>query len=171
MKLTCDFCKTEYCTDVHPNSSVRCAICGHTWIVPPQTRKNSLLVFIAALCALLAATVFSVVVIAHHQASTEKNKPLVAAVTKVDSVVDAAGVSHFVVSGYVLNQSTEIYGVPDLLIVSLGDDGRVISQQKFMPSATLLDSGARVEFKHTLTAPTTGVKKITAKLDGVGDDI
>ena len=91
-------------------------------------------------------------------------RPLVATITNIRSVIDASGVSHFVVSGRVTNQSAEIYGVPDLIIVSRDDTGAEITRQKFMPSATLLDSGASVDFSHTLSAPSDGVKKITVEL-------
>ena len=54
--------------------------------------------------------------------------------------------------------------MPDLIIVSRDDTGAEITRQKFMPSATLLDSGASVDFSHTLSAPSDGVKKITVEL-------
>ncbi len=165
MKIVCDFCKTEYALDNFPASPVRCAVCGHTWVVQRARRKNAWMLFLASICALLSALVFSFVLVSRHQiARHQEMTPLVATVTSVDSVIDAAGTPHFVVHGTVVNRSTEIYGVPDLIIVSLGENGNIIARQKFMPSATLLDAGESVEFTHTLSTPTAGVKQIKAKL-------
>lgn len=123
--------------------------------------------FFAALCALLSAIIFTVVVVVHHQVNNTENQPLVAKVTNIETTTDDAGITHLVVSGTITNQSTEIYGVPDLIIVSHGADGNVIAQQKFMPSATLLDSGTSVNFRHTLSVPVAGVKRVSAKLYGL----
>ncbi len=144
---------------------VQCAVCGHEWVISPASRRGAWLTFIAAATAALAAIVFSIAVITRHQARAAADaRPLVATITNIRSVIDASGVSHFVVSGRVTNQSAEIYGVPDLIIVSRDDTGVEITRQKFMPSATLLDSGASVDFSHTLSAPSDGVKKITVEL-------
>lgn len=165
MKAVCDFCKTEYSIDASMRGRVRCAVCSHEWIVSPESRRGAWLMFIAAATAALSAIVFSIAVITRHQArAAAAARPLVATVTDIHSVIDAAGTSHFVVSGRVTNQSSEIYGVPDLIIVSRDENGAEIARQKFMPSATLLDSGASVDFSHTLSAPSTGVKKITVEL-------
>ena len=144
---------------------VQCAVCGHEWVISPASRRGAWWTFIAAATAALAAIVFSIAVITRHQARAAADaRPLVATITNIRSVIDASGVSHFVVSGRVTNQSAEIYGVPDLIIVSRDDTGAEITRQKFMPSATLLDSGASVDFSHTLSAPSDGVKKITVEL-------
>lgn len=165
MKAICDFCKTEYNLDSGTRGHVQCAICGHEWIISPASRRGAWLTFIAALTAGLAAIVFSVAVVTRHRVrAAADSRPLVAVVTDIRSVIDASGVSHFVVSGRVTNQSAEIYGVPDLIIISRDAAGNEIARQKFMPSATLLDSGASVDFSHTLSAPGDGVKKITVEL-------
>lgn len=164
MNTTCNFCKTEYTLDAAPAAPVQCALCGNTWTVVVPKRKNSWLVLIAALCALLAAAVFAFVIITRHQVTHVKNNPLVAQISGIHTVVDAFGVSHFVVSGRITNQSDEIYGVPDLLIVSHDDAGNIVAQQKFMPVVTLLDIGETAEFSHTLSASTSGVKKVTVEL-------
>ena len=67
MKIKCDFCKTEYSTDCAASSLVKCAVCGNVWNVAIPARKNAWLVFFASVCALLAAIVFAVVVVAHHK--------------------------------------------------------------------------------------------------------
>ena len=170
MKITCDFCKTEYSLDRAPGAPVRCAICGHVWHAAAPRPRGAFLLVIAAVTALLAAIVFAVVAITHHNAAAAASKPLVATVTEISTTTDDAGVSHFVVRGTVVNQSGDIYGMPDLIVTSRDADGNPITHQKFMPSATLLDAGDRVEFTHTLAAPTTGVKKITVELADMGDD-
>ncbi len=162
MKIKCDFCKTEYNLDRMPSSPVKCAVCGYEWTVMGQPRKNSWLMFFAALCALLSAIIFTVAVIAHHQAKKANRGPLIANVLNVETTTDENGLLHVVVNGVIKNVSNEIYGVPDLIIVSTDDDGRVLAQQKFMPSATLLDSGASVNFSHILSTQPAGVKKISA---------
>lgn len=165
MKAICEFCKTEYNLDASTRGRVRCALCGYEWVLSPAARRGAWLTFIAAATAALAAIVFSIAVITRHQAqAAAASRPLVATITDIHSVIDASGVSHFVVSGRVINQSADIYGVPDLIIVSRDENGTEITRQKFMPSATLLDSGASVDFSHTLAASSDGVKKITVEL-------
>ena len=165
MKITCDFCKTEYNTPVRSGGVVRCAICGNSWTVAAPARNNSFLMFFASLCALLSAIVFVVAVIVTQKSDTTKDKPLIAQVTGHDIVVDDNGVRKLVVSGTVKNQTMEIYGVPDLLIILRDGAGRVISHQKFMPTATLLDAGGETLFKHVLSAPVTAdIKSIDVEL-------
>ncbi|MDR2412927.1 MAG: hypothetical protein LBD50_01815 [Rickettsiales bacterium] len=164
MKITCDFCKTEYSVGRAPVAPVQCAVCGHVWTVARQARGHTFLVFAAAVCALLAAAVFSFAIIINHRAESLKKKPLAAHISEVHSVIDAFGAPHFVVSGKVINRSEKIYGVPDLVITSRDDAGNIVAQQKFMPSATLLDAGEEVKFSHTLSASSESVKKITVEL-------
>ena len=164
MKIKCDFCKTEYSVDGVASTPVKCAICGHTWTVASVPRKNTWLMFFASLCALLSAIIFTVAVIIQHQARTAKRGPLIAEIIGLESTTDDAGTTHVVVNGAITNVSDSIYGVPDLYIVSTDDAGRVLSKQKFMPSATLLDAGATVKFNHILAPQPAGVKKISAHL-------
>lgn len=164
MKIKCDFCKTEYAMDKHPSAPVKCAVCGNVWRVAEPPKKNSWLLFFAALCALLSAIMFTVVAITHHQIKNANRGPLIATVTSVDTATDENGGQHLVVSGTVENISDEIYGVPELIIVSSDENGKILAQQKFMPSATLLDAGTSVSFVHTLAQQPLGVKKISAHL-------
>ncbi len=164
MKIKCDFCKTEYNIDSVPNTPVKCAICGHTWRVVIENRKNAWLMFFASLCALLSAIIFTIAVITQHQAKKATMGPLIASVENITTSTDESGVKHIVVNGTVTNVSDQIYGVPDLLIISSDENGKVLAQQKFMPSATLLDAGASVKFNHMLAQQPYGVKKISAKL-------
>lgn len=164
MKVKCDFCKTEYAPGSLTAGVVKCAVCGHEWSVTRPAHRSSWLMFFASLCALLSAVIFTVAVITHHQAKNADRGPLVATVTNVAPTTDENGVSRIVVTGQIENISGDIYGVPDLIIVSLDDKGNVLARQKFMPSATLLDAGAVVEFSHVLSPQPSGVKKISAQL-------
>lgn len=165
MKITCDFCKTEYTMTARPGTPVRCAICGNSWTVAAPARKNAFLMFFASLCALLSVIIFVVAVVVTHRPNPEKDAPLVARITGHDVVTTEDGVRHLVVSGTVHNQTSDIYGMPDIMIVLSDADGRIISQQKFMPSATLLDAGATSDFKHVLSAPVTSkIKSIDVRL-------
>jgi len=168
MKIKCDFCKTEYSVDKTPTTPVKCAVCGHVWTVATPSRRGAWMMFIVSLCALLSAGVFATAVIVRSKLENANKQPIVAQITDIKTVTDNNGVPHFVVRGAIINQSTEIYGVPDLVVVSRDESGREIARQKFMPSATLVESGASVEFNHVLGTTTDGVKKITVELQ-MGD--
>jgi len=164
MKTICNFCKTEYTLNSVPASPVQCAVCGHIWNIQIPRRKNSFLVFIAALCALLAAIIFTFVVITKYHSENVKKNPLVAKISQINTMVDESGIQRFVVNGFVANKSKEMYGVPNLLIVSRDDNGNILEKQKFMSPATLLVSGDMAPFSHILSVPTAGVRKITVEL-------
>lgn len=167
MKVKCDFCKTEYNTDGVVSGAVKCAVCGHMWTVAAPSRRNTWLMFFASLCALLSAIIFTIAVITQYQAKNAVRGPLVASVSGVETTTDENGVSRIVVTGTIENISGDIYGVPDLVIVSADDKGNVLARQKFMPSATLLDAGGVVSFSHILSPQPAGVKKISAQLMGM----
>ena len=165
MKITCDFCKTEYNVASRPGADVRCAICGNTWTVPAPARKNAFLMFFASLCALLSVIVFVVAVVVTHKPDPNRDAPLVARVTGHEVVTTDDGVRHLAVSGMVINQTADIYGMPDVMIVLRDADGREITHQKFMPTATLIDAGAVSNFRYTLAAPvSSNIKSIDARL-------
>lgn len=164
MKVKCDFCKTEYNLNNISGTAVKCAVCGNEWVPILPQRKNSWLMFLAALCALMSAIIFTVAVITQHQAKNANRGPLVVNVSAVETITDENGKQQIVVNGTVTNISDDVYGVPDLIIISSDDKGNILAQQKFMPSATLLDSGDSVNFKHILGKQPFGVKKISAKL-------
>lgn len=164
MKIKCDVCKTEYSLPNTSGGPVRCAICGNVWRCPGTTNKNSLMIFFASLCALLAATVFAVAVIITSRHNDPKKMPLVATLANVSSVVDDSGANRLVVNGTVTNRSDDIYGLPDLIVISYDANGNPLSRQRFMPSATLLDAGQTVRFSHTLSGDIAGVKKVTVEL-------
>ena len=131
-------------------------------------RRNAFLTFFAALCALISAIVFAVVVIVSRHPGDEELRPLVARVSQIRTTADAAGVAHLTVDGVVVNQSNDIYGVPDLIIISRDENGNEIARQKFMPSATLLEPGAEASFSHTLAAPAAGVYRVTIEMPDIG---
>ena len=164
MKIKCNFCKTEYTLSKIPAMPVKCAICGHTWMVKTPARRNQLFVFLAALCALLSAVIFSIVVVTHYRKSPDKD-PLVASIIKTELAPDGNGVNHFIVSGILENRTEEIYGAPNLIIETFdADDKPINTPETFNPPVTLLDAGARAVFVYTLRAPSVGVKKINVKL-------
>ena len=92
MKTVCDFCKTEYTLDAVPMGPVKCAVCGHTWVVQRPPRRNSILIFIAALCALLSAVIFAMAVLYMNQVKEIREKPLVAELNDITTDVDENGV-------------------------------------------------------------------------------
>ena len=169
MKIKCDFCKTEYSVDKNPTTPVKCAVCGHVWTVVAPSRRGAWMMFVVSLCALLSAIVFATAVVIQSKIKNANNQPLVAQISEIKSVTDDNGVPRFAVRGVVINQSQEIYGVPDLIVVSHDAAGHEIARQKFMPSATLIESGASVEFEHMLNTPTNDVRKITVELQ-MGDE-
>lgn len=165
MKIKCDFCKTEYTIAKIPATPVRCAICGHTWMVKTPNAKNQLFVFLAALCALLSAIIFSIVVITHYRTHDNNSAPLTASIVKTELAPDGNGVKHFIVSGIIENKTDEIYGAPNLIISTYDDNGKLVNTpETFNPPVTLLDAGARAGFVYTLRAPSAGVKKIEVSL-------
>lgn len=165
MKIKCDFCKTEYTLAKIPATPVKCAICGHSWMVKTPNRKNLFLIFLAALCALLSVIIFTVVVVTHYRENSVVKNPLVASIVKTELAPDANGVNHFIVSGILENRTDAIYGTPNLILVTYDANGKQInSGEQFNPPVTLLDAGAKVPFVYTLRAPSAGVKKIVVKL-------
>ena len=163
MKIKCDICKTEYILTENPTGPVRCAVCSHVWTPPRANRRGGLMVFVASLCALLAATVFAVAVIVTSRRDDPNKRPLVATITDVSTIpdVDAPQIH---VRGTVTNRSDDIYGLPDLMIILYDASGTPLMQQKFMPSATLLDAGQSVEFSHTISNVVSGVKRVGVEL-------
>ena len=167
MTIKCEVCKTEYSMPNAPSGRVRCAVCVNVWNVSSGSRRGGLMVFFASLCALLAATIFAVAVIVTSRRDDPAKRPLVATITNVSTNQDNAGEQRIVVDGTVTNRSDDIYAFPDLIIVLYDANGSPLSRQKFMPSATLLDSGQSVRFSHTLSGDMTGVKRVTVELSDV----
>jgi len=166
MKITCDFCKTEYNLDKIPGGAVKCAVCGHTWVPRRPFRHNTTMKFIAAVCAFLAACIFSFVVIVNHQSKVDKKKPLLASIDQknVHIITDENGDNRIFVSGDITNNTDDIYGLPNIIIVSYDANDNVLSRQTFMPPATLLESKTTVTFNHILSVDPTNVKRVAIEL-------
>ena len=164
MKIKCDFCKTEYLLDKAPSTPVKCAVCGHTWTVARVSRRSAWMTFITALCALLSAVVFVIAVVVKSRIDDAAKQPLVAEISEIKTVFDANGIAHYSVRGAVVNKTAQIYGVPDLIIVSRDANGKPVARQKFLPSVPLIDAGATMEFDYTLSSNIDGVRKITVEL-------
>lgn len=167
MKVKCEVCKAEYSIPDIPSGRVRCAVCGNVWFAQNPKRRSGFLVFIASLCALLAATVFSVAVIITSRRDNPEQRPLIATITSVSEEKAEDGAPRIIVNGTVTNRSDDIYGFPDIVIVLHDAKGAPLLQQKFMPSATLLDAGQSVNFSHTLTGDVAGVKRVSVELINV----
>ena len=168
MKIVCDFCKTEYILNKRPNTPVKCAVCGHVWMPRVPFAQKSLIKFIAAACALIAACIFSFVVVMNFKDSGSKNKPLVPKIDEknIRIVVDENGNNRIFVSGDITNTTNDIYGLPNIIIISYDAVGNVLSRQTFMPPATLLEAKTTVTFNHLLSVDPTNVKRLSIELKG-----
>ena len=166
MKAVCDFCKTEYILDKVPNGAVKCAVCGHVWTPRRSLRQNSVMKFIAALTAFAAAVVFSFVVIVGFQNDKTRKKPLIASIDEknVHIIVDENGNNRIFVSGNITNNTDDIYGLPNIIIVSYDALDNVLSRQAFIPPVTLLDSRTTVTFNHMLSVDPANVKRVSVEL-------
>ena len=164
MKIRCDICKTEYSLPTAPTGHVRCAVCGNVWNARPVPRRGGLMVFVASLCALLAAVVFAVAVIVTSRRNDPNKMPLVATISGVETKTENDGTTKLVVRGVVTNRSDDIYGFPDIMIILRDANDKPIAKQRFLPSATLLDSGQSVEFSHTVAGVVPGVKRVSVEL-------
>ena len=170
MKIKCDVCKTEYTLGQNTSGRVRCAVCGNVWDCSCAPRRNVLLMFFAAVCALLAATVFAVAVIITSRNANPSKKPLVAKIAEITHGVDKSGMPQLIVNGTITNRSADVYGLPDLVVVLHDAKGNPLSRQRFMPPATLIDSGQTIGFSHTLTGAISGIKKVTIELEDSNKD-
>lgn len=166
MKTICDFCKTEYSLDKMPNSPIKCAVCGHVWMPRRPLRQNTWLKFLAAVCALVAACVFSFVVIVHFQNSKDKHKPIIATIDEhsIHIVVDENGNNRIFVSGNIKNTTDDIYGLPNLIILSYDAHDNVLSRQTFIPPSTLIEPKTTIAFNHVLSVDPTNVKRVAIEL-------
>ena len=164
MKIVCDFCKTEYTLNRKPNTPVKCAVCGHVWTPRVPISQKTLIKFIAALCAFISACIFSFVVVVNFNGSSKK-----ALVTKIDNknihlVTDENGNNRIFVSGDITNTTNDIYGLPNLIIVSHDANGNVLSRQTFIPPATLIEAKTTITFNYMLSVNPENVKKLTVEL-------
>lgn len=166
MKAICDFCKTEYSLDKIPNVPLKCAVCGRVWMPHRSFHQNTTLKFIAAICALAAACVFSFAVITKFQSDKSRTKPLVATIDEksVHVVVDEKGDNRIFVSGNIKNNTDEIYGLPNLIILSYDTSNNVLSRQTFIPPSTLIEPKTTVTFNHILSVDPTNVKRVAIEL-------
>ncbi len=165
MKIKCDFCQTEYTVPRTAHGAVRCALCGHTWNVVNMGRVNAWLVMISAICALLAAGIFVAAVIARSRIDAATVGPLTPKVSEIAWQNGDDAAPQMVVRGSITNNTSDIYGVPDLIITLRDAHDHVLGRQKFMPTATLIEGGATIQFDYRL-APVMGVKRISVELAG-----
>lgn len=164
MKQMCPFCKTEYETNVSGNL-VQCVCCGCVWRTKKK-KRFSFLWLMSLICFVFAISIFAAVVyIKSNVDVVDVQKPLIVNVTNIRNVLDAYGDAHFVISGTVHNQSGEIYGVPDLVIILRDENGNELARQKFLPPVPLLDVMESADFTHTFGRTVSGAQKVSVEFD------
>lgn len=166
MKTVCDFCKTEYSIDKMPNVPVKCAVCGRVWVPHRPMSQNPWIKFIAAICAFIAACIFSFAVIISFQNKDKNKRPLMANIDQksVHIITDESGNNRIFVSGNITNTTNDIYGLPNIVIISYDDMNNVLSRQNFMPPATFIDAKTTVTFNYVLSVVPTNVKRVAIEL-------
>ena len=169
MKITCDFCKTCYTLSRAPNGPVKCAVCGHTWTPYRPLIGRTIIKFIAALCALISVCVFAFVVVAVVNNRAEKRKPLVASMDEknVRVIKDENGKDRIFVSGNIKNNTDEVYGMPNIDIVSYDVKDNVLSRQTFLPPATFIEGKTTITFNYVLSVDIANVKRVSVELKGI----
>lgn len=165
MKIVCDVCKTEYKLNANPNGPVKCVVCGHVWTPRSSINQKQIIKFMVALCALISAVVFSVVVLTVFKGNHEK-KPIFAAIDENATRViqDKDGVNRIFVSGNITNNTTDMYGVPNIVVVSYDGSNNVLSRQTFMPPATFIEAKNTITFNYVLSSNAAKVKRVAVEL-------
>ena len=165
MKITCDFCKTEYTLEKLPNSAVKCVVCGHVWTPRVPFRQKATMKLIAAVCAFIAACIFCVAVIL-NLSNGSNNKPLITTIDEknIHTVTDENGNKRIFVSGDITNTTDDIYGLPNIVIISYDANDNVLSRQAFVPPSTLLEPKTTVTFNHILSVDPANVKRLSVEL-------
>ena len=166
MKITCAFCKTEYTLNTKPNTPVKCAVCGHVWTPRFPFRPRTTLKLVVAICAFIAACLFSFVAIISSSGSLSDNKALVVTLDEknIHLVTDENNNKKIFVSGDITNNSDDLYGLPNLVVISYDADNNVLSQQTFTPPVTLLEAKTTVTFNHTLSVDPSNVRRVSVEL-------
>ena len=164
MKITCDFCKTEYTLGTRPTTPVKCAVCGHIWTPRVPFHSKPTLKLLVAIGAFVAACIFSFVAIIGKSSSGDKSL-----ITKLDEknihlVDDENGNKRIFVSGNITNTTADLYGLPNIVIVSYDKNNNVLSRQTFTPPVTLLEPKTTVTFNHMLSVDPNGVKRVSVEL-------
>jgi hypothetical protein len=95
-----------------------------------------------------------------------KTKPLI---TKIDEknvhmVTDENGNKRIFVSGDITNTTNDIYGLPNIVIISYDENDNVLSRQAFVPPSTLLEPKTTVTFNYMLSVDPTHVKRLSVEL-------
>ena len=95
--------------------------------------------------------------------------PIAGDITKIDEknihmVTDEGGNKRIFVSGDITNTTNDIYGLPNIVIVSYDEHDNVLSRQAFVPPSTLLEPKTTVTFNHMLSVDPTHVKRLSVEL-------
>lgn len=169
MKIVCDFCKTSYTLNRAPNGPVKCAVCGHTWTPYRPLIGRTFIKFIAALCALISVCIFAFVVVMVVNNRAERRKPLIASIDEknVRVVQDENGINRIFVAGNIKNNTEDVYGLPNIEIVSYDAKNNILSRQTFLPPATFIDGKTTITFNHILSVEAKNVKRVAIELKGI----
>ena len=62
------------------------------------------------------------------------------------------------------NTTNDIYGLPNIVIISYDMHDNVLSRQAFVPPSTLLEPKTTVTFNHMLSVDPTHVKRLSVEL-------
>ena len=166
MKIICDFCKTEYNLDRIPGVPVKCAVCGHTWMPSRPFYQSATIKFVAALCAFITVCIFAFVIMVNFHNNRLKKQTLSAGIDEktVHLIKDENGANRLFVSGHITNNTDDLYGIPNVIIVSYDVNNNVLSRQTFMPPSTLLESKNTITFNYILSVDPTNVKRVAVEL-------
>jgi len=174
MKLTCPFCQTEYSADMTPGQRAICVCCGHILVAPRKT-KTGFLLWLAAICLVLSATIFITVAAMQHwprlnqiterwlSSSRRPVAALTVEVAPVQIIVGDTGNAYWVVSGRIVNNSENLQGIPDLIVSKRNDAGDTISTQRVSPPIPVLAVGESTQFRYTLATPGPDAKQIAVE--------
>ena len=79
-------------------------------------------------------------------------------------VADKDGNKQIFVSGDITNTTDDIYGLPNIVIISYDQDDNVVSREAFIPPVTLLEAKTTVTFNHILSVNPARVKRLSVEL-------
>jgi hypothetical protein len=164
MKIVCDVCKTEYKLNSNPNGPVKCVVCGRVWTPHTPINHRQIIKFMAAFCALIAAGIFAFVVLTVFKKNNVE--PIFATIDETSTRImqDKDGAKHIFVSGNITNTTEEMYGVPNIVIVSYDSADNVLSRQTFMPPATFIEAKNTITFNYVLSGSVVKVKRVAVEL-------
>lgn len=161
-KIVCDYCKTEYTLPKQPSGSVKCFCCGHTWVPYKHFFEIKIMEFMFVICALLSALVFvGAVVYKTVEVKNQKKKTLYVSDVKVsvDKINDM-----FFVTGQIINQTDDIYGLPNVVVKVFDSEKNIVFEKNMIPPTTLLEAKRSVNFNYKISIPSVNAKTVKVEL-------